>query len=75
MLESVTAPAICCNPDKLMLTSSGLLPAPGAIAALYEGKGGKVTWIGKPYRDIYRSCAQAHRQAQARAVHRRQRRA
>ena len=46
-------PAICCNPDKLMITSSGLLPAPGAIAALYEAQGGKVQWIGKPYRDIY----------------------
>jgi HAD superfamily hydrolase (TIGR01459 family) len=54
MLESVTAPAICCNPDKLMLTSSGLEPAPGAIAALYESMGRKVTWIGKPYPDIYR---------------------
>lgn len=54
MLADVTAPAICCNPDKLMLTSSGLQPAPGAIAALYESMGRKVTWIGKPYPDIYR---------------------
>ena len=36
-----------------MLTSGGLQPAPGAIAALYEEMGGKVTWIGKPYADIY----------------------
>jgi HAD superfamily hydrolase (TIGR01459 family) len=54
MLATVTAPAICCNPDRLMLTSSGLQPAPGAIAALYEGMGRKVTWIGKPYPEIYR---------------------
>ena len=54
MLADVTAPAICCNPDKLMLTSSGLQPAPGAIAALYESMGRNVTWIGKPYPDIYR---------------------
>lgn len=53
LLRGVTVPAICCNPDKLMLTSSGLQPAPGAIAALYESQGGKVRWIGKPYRDIY----------------------
>ncbi len=53
LLKGITVPAICCNPDKLMLTSSGLQPAPGAIAALYEGQGGKVRWIGKPYRDIY----------------------
>jgi HAD superfamily hydrolase (TIGR01459 family) len=54
MLADVTVPAICCNPDKLMLTSSGLQPAPGAIAALYESMGRKVTWIGKPYPEIYR---------------------
>lgn len=53
LLTGVTVPAICCNPDRLMLTASGLQPAPGAIAALYEAQGGKVRWIGKPYRDIY----------------------
>lgn len=53
LLKGVTAPAICCNPDKWMITPSGLHPAPGAIAALYEKQGGKVRWIGKPYRDIY----------------------
>jgi HAD superfamily hydrolase (TIGR01459 family) len=53
LFEGLTAPAICCNPDKLMLTPAGLQPAPGAIAAVYEELGGKVTWIGKPYRSIY----------------------
>ncbi len=53
MLKGLTIPAICCNPDKLLLTSTGLWPAPGAIAALYEKLGGKVQWIGKPYRLIY----------------------
>lgn len=52
--SKATIPLICCNPDKWMLTPSGLQPAPGAIAALYEGMGGKVTWIGKPYPEIYR---------------------
>ncbi len=51
--EDVTIPVVCCNPDKLMLTSRGLQPAPGAIAAIYEEMGGKVTWIGKPYGEIY----------------------
>jgi HAD superfamily hydrolase (TIGR01459 family) len=51
--ESLSLPAICCNPDKLMLTSSGLQPAPGAIASVYEALGGHVTWIGKPYGGIY----------------------
>jgi HAD superfamily hydrolase (TIGR01459 family) len=53
MLNGLTVPAICCNPDKLMITPAGLEPAPGAIAALYEAQGGKVEWIGKPHRAIY----------------------
>jgi HAD superfamily hydrolase (TIGR01459 family) len=57
LLSGLSLPAICCNPDKLMLTPQGLMPAPGAIAALYEEMGGKVTWIGKPYPAIYREAA------------------
>jgi HAD superfamily hydrolase (TIGR01459 family) len=53
VFAGVTLPAICCNPDKLMITMDGLQPAPGAIAAVYEEIGGKVTWIGKPYAGIY----------------------
>jgi len=52
-LGGLAVPAICCNPDMLMLTRHGLLPAPGAIAALYQEMGGQVTWIGKPYLAIY----------------------
>ncbi|HLA01311.1 MAG TPA: TIGR01459 family HAD-type hydrolase [Aestuariivirga sp.] len=51
--SDTSLPAICCNPDKLMLTKQGLQPAPGAIAALYEEMGGEVRWIGKPYAEIY----------------------
>jgi HAD superfamily hydrolase (TIGR01459 family) len=54
LFRGLTIPAICCNPDKLMLSPTGLLPAPGALAALYEEMGGTVTWIGKPYPEIYR---------------------
>ena len=57
MLSGLTLPAVCCNPDRLMLTPQGLLPAPGAIAALYDEMGGQVTWIGKPYPQIYREAA------------------
>ncbi len=53
ILQGVKLPAICSNPDKEMLTPHGLQPAAGAIAALYESMGGKVTWIGKPYPAIY----------------------
>ena len=57
LLSGLALPAICCNPDKLMLTPKGLMPAPGAIAALYESLGGHVTWIGKPYASIYEHAA------------------
>jgi HAD superfamily hydrolase (TIGR01459 family) len=57
LFEGLSLPAICCNPDRLMITSSGLQPAPGAIAAVYEAMGGKVTWIGKPFSEIYRHAA------------------
>lgn len=51
--RGMTLPAICCNPDKQMLTSQGLQPAPGAVADVYARLGGRVTWIGKPYPGIY----------------------
>ena len=53
LLDGINLPAICCNPDKWMISPQGLLPAPGAIASLYEELGGTVTWIGKPYPGIY----------------------
>ncbi|MBL8907865.1 MAG: TIGR01459 family HAD-type hydrolase [Rhizobiales bacterium] len=53
ILSGLTVPALCCNPDRLMLTRDGLQPAPGAIASLYEEMGGTVEWIGKPYPQIY----------------------
>ncbi len=54
LFARITLPALCCNPDKWMLTRQGLQPAPGAVAGIYEEQGGKVRWIGKPYPDIYR---------------------
>jgi HAD superfamily hydrolase (TIGR01459 family) len=53
LFAGLAVPAICCNPDKLMITAQGLLPAAGAIAELYASMGGHVTWIGKPYPGIY----------------------
>ena len=46
-------PMICVNPDKFVLIGEDRRACAGAIAAIYEGLGGKVRWIGKPYRDIY----------------------
>lgn len=52
-LTGVRAPAICCNPDRWRITRDGLQPGAGAIAEAYEEMGGQVTWIGKPYPEIY----------------------
>jgi HAD superfamily hydrolase (TIGR01459 family) len=46
-------PALCSNPDKLMLAGGGLQPAPGAIADIYAGLGGSVVYTGKPYPIMY----------------------
>jgi len=46
-------PAYCTNPDKQMLTPLGLRFGAGRIAELYEELGGTVTWIGKPFPEIY----------------------
>lgn len=47
-------PALCTNPDKLMLIDGGMSFAAGRVAELYAEMGGPVTWIGKPFPDIYR---------------------
>ncbi len=44
---------LCTNPDKIMLTSVGPRFGAGRIAELYSELGGEVSWIGKPFPDIY----------------------
>ena len=46
-------PALCCNPDRLMLTAAGVQPSAGEIASLYCKLGGRVTFVGKPYPAMY----------------------
>jgi HAD superfamily hydrolase (TIGR01459 family) len=50
-------PCMCVNPDKLMLTAAGVAPGAGRIAEIYQELGGDVTWIGKPFSEIYHSAA------------------
>lgn len=52
-----SVPALCCNPDVAKLTSQGLQPSAGAIAALYIELGGTVSFVGKPHGAIYREAA------------------
>lgn len=47
-------PAFCTNPDMKMMTPAGQTFGAGAIAQLYEGLGGTVEWVGKPFELIYR---------------------
>jgi HAD superfamily hydrolase (TIGR01459 family) len=51
-------PCMCTNPDKLMLTASGNAPGAGRIAEIYEELGGVVTWVGKPFPEIYQTAAE-----------------
>jgi HAD superfamily hydrolase (TIGR01459 family) len=50
-------PCMCVNPDKLMLTAAGNAPGAGRIAEIYQDLGGDVTWIGKPFSEIYHLAA------------------
>ncbi|MFZ4539386.1 TIGR01459 family HAD-type hydrolase [Propionivibrio sp.] len=49
-------PLICANPDLMRITAQGLKPGAGALADRYQASGGKVSYIGKPYPEIYRHC-------------------
>jgi HAD superfamily hydrolase (TIGR01459 family) len=43
----------CLNPDRLVIRGGVPEPCAGAIADVYEGLGGRVTWYGKPHEAIY----------------------
>lgn len=43
----------CLNPDRLVIRGGVAEACAGAIADLYQGLGGRVTWYGKPYEAIY----------------------
>lgn len=44
----------CLNPDRVVIRGGVPEACAGAIADLYEGLGGRVTWYGKPHEAIYR---------------------
>lgn len=47
-------PALCTNPDLIMLTDKGTAFGAGRIAERYAALGGRVEYIGKPHPLIYR---------------------
>lgn len=44
----------CLNPDRVVVRGGVPEACAGAIADLYQGLGGRVTWYGKPHEAIYR---------------------
>lgn len=48
---------VCANPDLTVERGGRLIPCAGAVAALYAGLGGTVSYGGKPYAPIYDAAA------------------
>lgn len=46
-------PFVCVNPDLAVHVGADLLPCAGALAAIYEQRGGSVFWGGKPHPVAY----------------------
>ena len=44
---------ICANPDQMVERGHRLVYCAGALAAVYEGFGGKVIYAGKPHAPVY----------------------
>ena len=47
---------ICSNPDKIVVRGDRFVICAGLLAQYYESIGGKVTYFGKPYNEIYNYC-------------------
>jgi HAD superfamily hydrolase (TIGR01459 family) len=61
-------PMICANPDILVERGHDIIYCAGALAADYEGRGGKVTYAGKPHAPIYERTLREIAKLRARAV-------
>lgn len=44
----------CLNPDRVVIRGGVAEACAGALADIYQGLGGQVTWYGKPHEAIYR---------------------
>lgn len=49
-------PMLCTNPDKVVCVGKSAITCAGTLAAKYEELGGKVTYFGKPYVEVYEEC-------------------
>jgi HAD superfamily hydrolase (TIGR01459 family) len=63
-------PMICANPDRVVEHGSQLIYCGGALADLYEARGGRIHMAGKPYRPIYDAALKAAEVAAGRPLDR-----
>jgi HAD superfamily hydrolase (TIGR01459 family) len=63
-------PMICANPDRVVEHGDQLLYCGGALADLYEARGGRIHMAGKPYRPIYDEALRAAEAAAGRSLDR-----
>ena len=47
---------VCTNPDLIVHRGNEKEYCAGSIARIFEQAGGKVTYFGKPYKEIYEMC-------------------
>jgi ribonucleotide monophosphatase NagD (HAD superfamily) len=59
---------ICANPDRVVEHGDQLLYCGGALADLYEARGGMIRMAGKPYRPIYDEALRHAEQAAGRPL-------
>lgn len=63
-------PVICANPDRVVEHGDQLIYCGGALADLYEARGGMIKMAGKPYRPIYDEALKAAEKAAGRTLDR-----
>jgi HAD superfamily hydrolase (TIGR01459 family) len=61
-------PLIVANPDRVVEHGDRIIYCGGAVADLYEARGGRILMAGKPYRPIYTGALQRAEQAAGRAL-------
>lgn len=63
-------PLIAANPDRVVEHGDQILYCGGALADLYEARGGMIVMVGKPYKPIYTEALRLAEQAAGRPVDR-----
>ncbi len=64
-------PFVCVNPDLAVHVGHDLLPCAGALAAIYEARGGSVFWGGKPHPVAYATGLERAEEKRGKAVDKR----